>query len=133
MPCNPNQLNQHEYKHSQTSSGTTLNNVVFDRESGKAIVIQYPSFDLIVSGSFLSFKTDSYRLSPDKLMLLLKCLLISQTLPESALEEASEELEGIYRFYMNRIPQVNIPMIPASSIRGKLNAMQVRPPIVLEP
>lgn len=131
MPCNPKQLNQ--YKHSQTSSGITFNNVVFDRESGKAIVIQYPSFDLMMSGSSLSFRTDSYRLSPDKLMLLLKCLLIIQKLPESALEEASEELEGIYRFYTSRLPQVNVPMIPVSSIRGRLNAMQVRPPIVLEP
>lgn len=133
MPCNPNQLNQYQYKHSQTSSGITLNNVVLDRESGKAIVIQYPSFDLMMSGSSLSLRTDSYRLSPDKLMLLLKCLFIIQILPESALEEASEELEGIYRFYMNRLPQVNIPIIPASSIRGKLSAMHVRPPIVLEP
>jgi hypothetical protein len=133
MPCNPNQLNQYQHKHSQTSSGTTLNNVVFDRESGKAIVIQYPSFDLMMFGSSLSFRTDSYRLSPDKLMLLLKCLLIIQALPEAALEEASEELEGIYRFYINCIPQANLPMIPASTIRGKLSAMQVRPPIVLEP
>ena len=70
---------------------------------------------------------------PDKLMLLLKCLLIIQTLPEAALEEASEELEGIYRFYINRLSQVNIPAIPASSIRGKLRSTQVRSPIVLEP
>lgn len=133
MPCNPNQLNQYQYKHSQTSSGTTLNNVVFDRESGKAIVIQYPSFDLMLSDSSLSFRTDSYRLSPDKLMLLLKCLLIIQALPEAALEEAAEELEGIYRFYTDRFPQANLPITPASTIRGKLSAMQVRPPIVLEP
>jgi hypothetical protein len=133
MPCNPNQLNQYQYKHSQTSSGTTFNNVILDRESGKAIVIQYPSFDLMMSGSSLSFRTDSYRLSPDKMMLLLKCLLIIQTLPESALEEASEELEGIYRFYTNRPAQANLPVIPTSSIRGKLRSTQVRPPIVLEP
>lgn len=131
MPCNLNQLNQYQY--SQTSSGTTLTNVVLDRESGKAIVIQYPSFDLMMSGSSLSFRTDSYRLSPDKLMLLLKCLLIIQALPEAALEEASEELEGIYRFYRNRLPQANSTMIPATNIRGTLSAMQVRPPIVLEP
>lgn len=130
MPCNHDQLNQ--YKHSQTSSGVALNNVVFDRESGKAIVIQYPSFDLMMSGSSLSFRTESYRLSPDKLVLLLKCLLIIQTLPEAALKEASEELEEIYRFYTNRLPQVNIPTIPASSVRGKLRSTQVRPPIVLE-
>jgi hypothetical protein len=130
MPCNPNQLNQ---KYSQTSSGAALNNVIFDRESGKAIVIQYPSFDLMMSDSSLSFRTDSYRFSPDKLMLLLKCLLIIQTLPEAALEEASEELEGIYRFYKNRLSQINVPTISASSIRGKLRSTQVRPPIVLEP
>ncbi len=131
MRCNPNQLTQP--KHSQTSSGIALNNVVFDRESGKPIVIQYPSFDLMMSGSSLSFRTDSQRLSPDKLILLLKCLLIIQTLPEAALEEAAEELEGISRFYTERLSQINVPTIPASSIRGKLRATQVRPPIVLEP
>lgn len=87
----------------------------------------------MMSGSSLSFRTDSCRLPPDKLMLLIKCLLIIQTLPEAALEEASEELEGIYRFYINRLPQANMPMISAGSIKGKLNAMQIRPPIVLEP
>lgn len=122
-----------QYKHSQTSSGIALNNVVFDRESGKPILIQYPSFDLMMSDSSLSFRTDSQRLSPDKLMLLLKCLLIIQTLPEAALEEAAEELEEISRFYANRLPQVNLPKIPASSINGKLRATQVRPTIVLEP
>lgn len=131
MLCNPNPLTQ--YKHSQTSSGIALSNVIFDRESGKPIVIQYPSFDLMMSGSSLSFRTDSQRLSPDKLVLLLKCLRIIQTLPEAALKEAAEELEGIYRFYADRQPQINMPTIPASSIRGKLRATQVRPPIVLEP
>jgi len=122
-----------QHKHSQTSSGIPLNNVVFDRESGKPIVIQYPSFNLIMSGSSLSFRTDWQGLPPDKLMLLLKCLLIIQTLPETALEEAAEELEGISRFYADLLPQVNLPIIPASSIKGKLRATQVRPPIVLEP
>ncbi|WP_233220787.1 hypothetical protein [Chlorogloea sp. CCALA 695] len=122
-----------QHKHSQTSSGIALNNVVFDRESGKPIIIQHPSFDLMMSSSYLSFRTDSQRLSPDKLILLIKCLLIIQTLPEAALEEAAEELEGISRFYANRLPQVNLPLIPASSIKGKLKATQVRPPIVLEP
>ncbi len=107
--------------------------MVFDRESGKPIIIQHPSFDLMMSSSYLSFRTDSQRLSPDKLILLIKCLLIIQTLPEAALEEAAEELEGISRFYANRLPQVNLPLIPASSIKGKLKATQVRPPIVLEP
>ncbi len=130
-PCNPNQLTQ--YKHSQTSSGVALNNTVFDRESGKPITIQYPSFDLIMSDASLSFRTDAYRLSSGRLVLLLKCLLIIQDLPEAALEEACEELGGISRFHKNRLPQASIPTIPASSIRGKLRATQVRPPIVLEP
>lgn len=123
-----------EHKHSQTSSGIAPNdNVVFDRESGKPIVIQYPSFDLIMSGSSLSFKTNWQGLSPDKLILLLKCLLIIQILPEAGLEEAAEELEEISRFYADRLPQINRPTITASSISGKLRATQVRPPIVLEP
>lgn len=130
MPCSLNQLNR---KYSQTSSGTALSNVIRDRESGKAIVIQYPSFDLMMSDSSLSFQTDSYRLSPNKLTLLLKCLLIIQTLQEAAIKEASEELDGIYCFYMNRLSQVNLPTIPVSSLRGRLGSTQVRPPIVLEP
>lgn len=132
MPCNPNQLIQ--YKHSQTSSGVAFNNhEVIDRESGRSIKIQYPSFDIEMSSLSLSFRPNWQDLSPDKLILLLKCLLIIQALPESALEEAAEELEGISRFYANRLPQVNLPIIPASSIKGKLKATQVRPPIVLEP
>lgn len=133
MLCNLSQLNHYQCKNSQTSSGVTFNNVVLDRESGRDIVIQYPSFDLMMSDSSLSFRTDSYRLSPDKLVLLLRCLIIIQALPEGALEEASEELEGIYRFYVNHLPQSKGTMIPASSIKGTLSAMQVRPPIVLEP
>jgi CRISPR/Cas system CSM-associated protein Csm3 (group 7 of RAMP superfamily) len=66
-------------------------------------------------------------------MLLLKCLLIIQALPENALEEAAEDLEGISRFYADRLPQVNLPVVPASSIKGKLRSTQIRPPIVLEP
>lgn len=132
MPCNLSQLNQHQYQHSQTSSGATLNNVVLDRDSGRAIVIQYPSFDLMMSDSSLSFSTDAYRLTPDKLALLVKCLLIIQALPGAALEEASEELEGIYRFYINRFSEANATIISASTIKGTLNAVQVRPPIVLE-
>lgn len=107
--------------------------MVFDRESGKPIIIQHPSFDLMMSGSSLSFRTDSHHLSPDKLLLFLKCLLIIQTLPEAALEEAAEELEGISRFYANRLPQVSLPKIPTSNIKGNLRATEVRPPIVLEP
>jgi hypothetical protein len=133
MLCSLNQLNQYPYRHNQTSSGIASNHVVLDRESGKALVIEYPAFDLMMSATSLSLKTDAHRLSPDKLMLLLKCLIIIQTLPEAALEEASEELEGIYHFYSDRSKQSNLTAIPASSIRGQLSAMQVRPPIVLEP
>lgn len=125
MLCNLSQLNQYQYKRSQTSSGITLNNVVLDRESGRDIVIQDPSFDLMI-------RTDSYLLSADKLILLLRCLLIIQALSEDAVKEASEELEGIYRFYVNRLPHSNVTMIP-TSIRGTLSAIQVRPSLVLAP
>jgi hypothetical protein len=86
----------------------------------------------MMSGSTLSVQTNLYRLPSDKLILLLKCLLIIQVLPEDSLEEAFEELVGINRFYKNRIPHVNTPMISDGNIRGKLNATQVRPPLVLE-
>jgi hypothetical protein len=122
------------YRHSQTSSGIALNkHEVIDRESGKCIEIKLLGFDMEMSSSSLSLKTYFQGLSLDKLILLLKCLLIIQTLPQAALEEACEELEGIAHFYKNRLSQVNLPPIPVSSIRGKLRATQIRPPIVLEP
>ncbi|MES1023868.1 hypothetical protein ABN584_13325 [Gloeocapsa sp. BRSZ] len=85
-----------------------------------------------MSSSSLSVRTNWQGLPPNKLMLLLKCLLIIQTLSETALEEAAEELEEISRFHANRLPQANSPMIHGSGIKGKLRATQLRPPIVLE-
>jgi hypothetical protein len=109
--------------------------VVLDRDSGRAIVIQCPFSDPVVPNSSLYFNSDLYGLTPEKLALLVNCLLIIQALPEAALEEAFEELEGIYRFYINRLPEANATatIIPARTIKGTLNAVEVRPPIVLEP
>ncbi|MBH8566136.1 hypothetical protein I8748_28935 [Nostoc sp. CENA67] len=86
-----------------------------------------------MSNYSLSFKTDWNRLPPSKLIALLKCLRILQSMSEDALEEAAEELQGIADFYRDRFPQANLAAIPASSIKGKLKSAQVRPPIVLEP
>jgi hypothetical protein len=108
---------------------------VFDRENGRPIVVKTSSFDLTMSDSFFSITSDYQRLSPENLMLLLKCLLIIKSLsalPESALKEAVKELEGISRFYMNRIPQSSLPIISAGSIKGNPITIQVRPPIILE-
>jgi len=118
--------------HNQTSLGINNQNNVIDRDSGKPIVIQSSS-DLIISNSFVSFRTDLQSLSPNNFMLLLRCLLIIKALPESALEEAIEELEGISHFYANRATQVKLPLIPIVNIKGVLKATQVRPPITLEP
>lgn len=85
-----------------------------------------------MSESALSFKANWQDLPLDKLILLLKCLLIIQYLPETALEEAAKELEEIFHFYVNRLPQTNLPTTHVSNIKGKLRATQVRPPIVLE-
>lgn len=110
----------------------TFNNTVFDRDSGKPIVIQYPVFDLMMSDGSLSFRTSSHLLPIDKLTLLIKCFLALQTLPEVALQEAYEELEGISSFYRGRSPRSALPTISESSIKGKLRVPQVRPTIVLE-
>ncbi len=85
-----------------------------------------------MSESFLSWRTDTDRLPQSKLILLLKCLLILQALPEIALEEAAENLEGIADFYRDRSPQASLPNIPTGTIKGRLKSAQVRPPIVLE-
>jgi hypothetical protein len=86
----------------------------------------------MMSGSSVSVRTDWNRLPRPTLSALLKCLFILQSLPESALEEAADELKGISDFYSDRFPPANLPTIPASSIKGKLKSAKVRPPIVLE-
>lgn len=131
MLCSPKQLIPQ--KNSQTSAGMATKKIVLDRESGKTLVIQYPFFDLMMSDSSLSFRTDLHRLPQTKLIALLKCLLILQSLPEVALEEAAGELKGIADFYADRAPQESLSILPASAIRGKLISAKIRPPIVLEP
>lgn len=116
--------------HSQTSTGIDTENLVFNRASGKLLVIQYPSFDLVMSDSLLSFRTDGHRMQPRRLIALLKCLLILQTLPEGMLEEAAEKLESIPRFYSNRFPETSVPAFPPKLIEDKLASKQVRPPVV---
>jgi hypothetical protein len=88
---------------------------------------------LTIAESFVFLKTDKEQLSPNKLILLLKCLLILQYLPEAALEEAAENLEEITDFYIGRSPKANLPQASSSTIKGTLKSVQVRPPIVLEP
>ncbi len=85
-----------------------------------------------MSDSTLSFATSWQNISQHKLVLLLRCLLIIQALPEVALEEASGELEGIFNFHASRLNQTVSPKISSGSIKGKLKAIQVRPPITLE-
>ena len=116
--------------HSQTSTGIDTENLVFDRASGKSLVIKYPSFDLVMSDSSLSFRTDWHRIAPRRLSALLKCLLILQTLPEATLEEAAEKLESIPRFYSNRLPEASVPALPPKLIKDKLASQQVRSPVV---
>jgi hypothetical protein len=120
-------------EHNQTSTGIPLKNSVFDRESGKDIVVHFPSFDLIVSNYSLSLSIGQDRLPLNRMIALLKCLVMIQSLPEAGLEEAVEGLERVADFYTERSTEANVPTIPASSIRGKIRAAQVRPPIVLEP
>lgn len=129
MPCLPNRLNRPQ--HNQTSSGINSNEFI-DRDSGKRLSIEKPSFNLNVSDSTLSFTTNWGNSSVNKRVLLLKCLLIIQNLPEAALDEASHELEGILLFYTDRISKTESLKISTGHIEGKLKAIQVRPPITLE-
>ena len=117
---------------SQTSTGLLATTSFFDKERGKTFVVQYPSFDLMMSDSFLSLRADRDKLSQNALVRL-KCLLILLSLPEVALEETAENLEDIADFYADRFPQVSLPNTSASTIKGALKSARVRPPIVLEP
>jgi hypothetical protein len=117
---------------SQTSTGLLATTSFFDKERGKTFIVQCPSFDIMMSDSFLSLRTDRDKLSQNAI-LRLKCLLILLSLPEVALEEAAENLEDIANFYTDRFPQASLPNTLASTIKGTLKSAQVRPPIVLEP
>jgi len=91
---------------SQTSTGDFLVHLLIDRKAGRTITGNYPSFDLTMSDSSLSLTTHW---------------------------ESVTQLEDIASFYSNLSPEKIVPVIPASSIRGKLRAIQPVPPIVLEP
>ena len=109
------------------------NNAVRDRETGESIVIHHPySSSGRTSNLFAPFANDGESLSSHRMALLIKCLLVIASLPEEALEEATEELEGISRFYVNRFPSNERPAIASSTIKVKLGTAKVRPPIVLE-
>ncbi|WP_373543911.1 hypothetical protein [Chamaesiphon sp.] len=108
------------------------NNAVVDRETGASITIHYPSFEGIPE-RFIPVAKDRESLYSNKLVQLLKCLSIIASLPEDALEETIEDLEGIRNFYDNRIPSDRLPVIAASNIKGKLGAVEVRTPVALEP
>jgi len=118
---------------SQTSTGDFLVHLLIDRKAGRTITGNYPSFDLTMSDSSLSLTTHWREFPQHKLIALIKCLLILQSLPEDALDESVTQLEDIASFYSNLSPEKIVPVIPASSIRGKLRAIQIRQPIILEP
>lgn len=130
--CNLHQLVRS--KNSETSMGNIKLQFVIDRETGKTITGQSPSFDFTMSSSSLSLKANwQEELPQNKLIAMIKCLSIIQFLSQEALEEAAIQLKEIAEFYSDRDPQTILPVIPASSIRGLLRATEVRPPIVFEP
>ena len=120
---------------SQTSTGKFPGQFLgdIDRKVGKTIILDHPSFSVTMSGSSLSLTTNWREFPQHKLIALIKCLLILQSLPEDALDESVTQLEDIASFYSNLSPEKIVPVIPASSIRGKLRAIQIRQPIILEP
>lgn len=95
------------------------------------MVVELPT-RITMSATSLSFKTDWNNVPVSNLPALLKCLVILQSLPQNALEEAVEELKEIAVFYATPLPQEKLPVIPASNIKNKLMPAQVRPSIVLE-
>lgn len=91
-PWHPNLPSYNKY--GQTSSGIDFSNTIFDRESGRAITIQLPAFDLKLSVSSVSMQADTERLSLNELLLLSKCLIAIQTVPGAfdKLEELISEI-----------------------------------------
>lgn len=70
---------------------------------------------------------------PNKILLLLKCFMLIQDLPEEALKESLETLEEISEFYAERSTQNSLPTSQDTKIIGKITSTEVRSPIVLEP
>jgi hypothetical protein len=85
----------------------------------------------MMTESSVSFRADILKISSDKLMLLLKCLLILQSLPRNALEEAINELEEIKIFHAEKMTSNNLPLVGTSKIKGKLSST-ARLPIIFE-
>jgi hypothetical protein len=117
----------------QTSSGIVSTKEIIDREDGRKITINYPLFDFMVTESSVSLRAgaDFLKIPSDKLILLLKCLIILQSLPKNALEEAINELEEIKSFHTKKMTSNNSPLLGISKIKGKLSST-VRPPIIFE-
>jgi hypothetical protein len=128
LPWNLSQLTIQN--HSQTSTGSSTSSLI-DRDSGREIFVQYSSFDIRMSASPLSLKADWSDWSAGKLATFLKYLLAFQSLPESALEEAVDELEKVVDFYADRASPAQLPAT-TKQVVGRINSIQVRPPIVLE-
>lgn len=95
------------------------------------VMVQYPSLNLQMSASSLYLKTERSYWPSDKLATFLKYLLVFQSLPESALEEAVDELEKVIDFYADRASPAQLPAT-TKQIVGRIDSIQVRPPIVLE-
>jgi hypothetical protein len=106
------------YSHTSTLSINSF----LDRDSGKPVFI---------SSLNPKFKVDLSYWSADKMAVLAKYLLLFQALPEAAWEEAVGELEKVVEFHTDRVPQVQLPT-KVTQIIGRINSIQVRPPIVLE-
>jgi hypothetical protein len=118
-------------EHSRTSTTGLSTNSFVDRDGGRTVIIQYPSFDLKMSAYSLSFNADWNYWSAEKMAILLKYLLVFQSLPEAALEEAVDELEKVVEFHSDRVPQSQLTA-KATRIVGRIDSTQVRSPIVLE-
>lgn len=86
-----------------------------------------------MSNNSLSLSIDRDRLPLNRMIAILKCLVILQSLPEAGLEEAVEGLERVSDFYTDRSVQVDLPTISPISIKGRIKSAQIRQPIVLEP
>jgi len=107
--------------------------VVLDRESGKEWIIENPLPELSeLTDYYFFFRTNYDSDSIAKLNQLLQCLWILQSLPESALDEATSTLKLIADFYLEYSPQANLHTISPKQVKGKLRATKLRPPIVLE-
>ncbi len=93
------------------------------------------SYPYINPTSQVSFEVEfPYSQIPQRVVNLLKCILLLSLLPQEGLDEAVSELESIKEYYSDFTNDFDSlqESLPPKVIKAKVNTAQTRPPLVLD-